>query len=178
MVEPPGTGTSPGATDPGRRLDPDSRNPGTTTKARVIVAVLPDSTLSDKQLLALSRSGAAQIVQVVLPKDDCKLQEQALQNALPQLNGPATLVSGIGPGAALAWRWIASQSDDKAQAVSVGFTINPAPGCTDPLPKTLAHGHWLVAWNDNPDDESAGFVRDTPTPPPASATTISTCHKY
>ena len=46
--------------------------------------------------------------------------------------------------------------------MSVGFTINPAPGCTDPLPKTLAHGHWLVAWNDNPDDESAGFVRDTP----------------
>lgn len=136
--------------------------PGTKAKARVVVAVLPDATLTDKQLLALSRSGAAQIVQVVLPKDDCKLQEQALQGALPQLSGPATLVSGIGPGAALAWRWIATQSDDKAQAVSVGFTINPAPGCTDPLPKTLAHGHWLVAWNDNPDDESAGFVRDTP----------------
>lgn len=136
--------------------------PGAKAKARVVVAVLPDSTLTDKQLLALSRSGAAQIVQVILPKDGCKLQEQALQSALPQLSGPATLVSGIGPGAALAWRWVATQNDDKAQAVSVGFTINPAPGCTDPLPKTLAHGHWLVAWNDNPDDESAGFVRDTP----------------
>jgi len=135
--------------------------PGTTPKAQVAVAVLADATLSDNQLLALSRGGAAQIVQVIVPKDDCKAQEQALQNALGQLNGPATLVSGIGPGAALAWRWIATQNNDKAQAVSVGFTINE-PGCSDPLPKTLAHGHWLVAWNDNPDDESAGFVRDTP----------------
>ncbi|AZD28009.1 virulence factor family protein [Pseudomonas chlororaphis] len=136
--------------------------PATQAKARVAVAVLADEALTDTQLLALSRGGVAQIVQVILPKDDCKLQEQALQNALGQLKGPATLVSGIGPGAALAWRWIATQNDDKAQAVSVGFTINPAPGCTAPLPKTLAHGHWLVAWNDNPDDESAGFVRDTP----------------
>ena len=39
--------------------------PGTKAKARVLVAVLPDSTLSDKQLLALSRGGAAQIVQVI-----------------------------------------------------------------------------------------------------------------
>jgi len=136
--------------------------PAAQAKARVAVAVLADEALTDTQLLALSRGGAAQIVQVILPKDGCKLQEQALQTALGQLAGPATLVSGIGPGATLAWRWIATQNDDKAQAVSVGFTINPAPGCTDPLPKTLAHGHWLVAWNDNPDDESAGFVRDTP----------------
>ncbi|OLF55447.1 virulence factor family protein [Pseudomonas chlororaphis] len=136
--------------------------PASQAKARVAVAVLADEALTDAQLTALSRGGAAQIVQVILPKDDCKAQEQALQTALGQLKGPATLVSGIGPGAALAWRWIAAQNDDKAQAVSVGFTINPAPGCTDPLPKTLAHGHWLVAWNDNPDDESAGFVRDTP----------------
>ena len=28
------------------------------------------------------------------------------------------------------------------------------------LPKSAAHGRWLVAWNDNPDDTSAGFVRD------------------
>ncbi|AJO76938.1 virulence factor family protein [Pseudomonas sp. MRSN 12121] len=136
--------------------------PATQAKARVAVAVLADEALTDTQLMALSRGGAAQIVQAILPKEDCKAQEQVLQAALGQLKGPATLVSGIGPGAALAWRWIATQNDDKAQAVSVGFTINPAPGCTDPLPKTLAHGHWLVAWNDNPDDESAGFVRDTP----------------
>eukprot|EP01133_Synstelium_polycarpum_P006141 gene6141-7109_t len=129
--------------------------------ARVAVAVLADETLTDSQLIALSQGGAAQIVQVILPKDDCKLQEQALQTALGQLAGPATLVSGIGPGAALAWRWLAAQNDDKANAISVGFAL-AQPGCNDPLPKTSAHGSWLVAWNDNPDDDAASFVRDTP----------------
>ncbi|WP_339532137.1 virulence factor family protein [Pseudomonas mucidolens] len=135
--------------------------PGTPVKARVAVAVMPDALLSDNQLIALSQSAAAQIVQVTLPKGDCKLQEQALHTALGQLQGPATLVSGIGPGAALAWRWLAGQTDDNANAISVGFTLAQEV-CADPLPKTAAHGHWLVAWNDNPDDESASFVRDTP----------------
>ena len=71
--------------------------PAGNPKARVAVAVMADETLTDSQLLTLSQGGKAQIVQVVLPKDDCKLQEQALQDALPQLSGPATLVSGIGP---------------------------------------------------------------------------------
>ncbi len=135
--------------------------PAGSAKARVAVAVMADETLTDSQLIALSQGGSAQIVQVILPKDDCKLQEQALQSALGQLKGPATLVSGIGPGAALAWRWLATQSDDKANAISVGFAL-VQEGCKDPLPKTSAHGNWLVAWNDNPDDESASFVRDTP----------------
>ena len=43
-------------------------------------------------------SASAQIVQVILPKD-CLLQSRALQSGLRELNGPATLVSGIGPGA-------------------------------------------------------------------------------
>ena len=109
----------------------------------------------------MSRGGKAQLVQVILPKDDCTLQQQALQNALQQLNGPATLVSGIGPGATLAWRWLAEQNNDKAQAVSVGFKLEE-PGCALPVPKSADHGNWLVAWNDNPDDPSAAFVRDQP----------------
>ncbi|NWD91036.1 virulence factor family protein, partial [Pseudomonas sp. K5002] len=52
--------------------------PGTAPKARVAVAVLADETLTDSQLIALSQGGAAQIVQVILPKDDCKLQEQSV----------------------------------------------------------------------------------------------------
>ena len=76
--------------------------PAGSAKARVAVAVMADETLTDSQLIALSQGGAAQIVQVILPKEDCTLQEQALQSALAQLKGPATLVSGIGPGAALA----------------------------------------------------------------------------
>ncbi|MCT7085130.1 hypothetical protein, partial [Salmonella enterica] len=90
--------------------------PAGTPKARVAVAVMADETLTDSQLIALSQGGKAQIVQVILPKDDCTLQQQALQGALSQLKGPATLVSGIGPGAALAWRWLATQNDDKANA--------------------------------------------------------------
>ncbi|WP_017902818.1 virulence factor family protein [Pseudomonas asplenii] len=135
--------------------------PGTSPKAQVIVATLAEDALSDKQLAALSRGGAAQIVQVILPKDDCKLQQAALDAAMKQLSGPATVVTGIGPGASLAWNWLATQNNDKAQAISVGFTLEQ-PGCSTPVPKTAAHGHWLVAWNDGPDDPSAAFVRDQP----------------
>lgn len=132
--------------------------PGTQPRAQVVIAVNEEQKLSDTQLITLSRGGAAQIVQVILPKD-CMRQGRALQAALKQLNGPATLVSGIGPGAVLAWRWLAEQKDDKSQAVSVDLALEK-PGCTHLLPKSAAHGHWLVAWNDNPDDTSAGFVRD------------------
>jgi type IV secretory pathway VirJ component len=71
------------------------------------------------------------------------------------------VVAGIGPGASKAWDWLANQQDDKAQAVSVGFSMEQ-PECATPLPKTAAHGHWLVSWNDNPDDAAAAFVRDQP----------------
>ncbi|SDS76809.1 Type IV secretory pathway, VirJ component [Pseudomonas asplenii] len=135
--------------------------PGTSPKAQVIVATLAEDALSDKQLAALSRGGSAQIVQVILPKDDCKLQQAALDAAMQQLKGPATVVTGIGPGASLAWNWLATQTNDKAQAISVGFTLEQ-PGCSTPVPKSAAHGHWLVAWNDGPDDPSAAFVRDQP----------------
>ncbi|WP_166359932.1 virulence factor family protein [Pseudomonas akapageensis] len=135
--------------------------PGAKAKAQVAVLVPVDQALSDKQLLDLSQSGSAQIVQVVVPKGDCVTQQQALQSALQQLSGPATVVAGIGPGASKAWDWLANQQDDKAQAVSVGFSMEQ-PECATPLPKTAAHGHWLVSWNDNPDDAAAAFVRDQP----------------
>ncbi|MNZ38599.1 hypothetical protein D3C78_560790 [compost metagenome] len=56
--------------------------PGTHAKARVVIAVLPDQALTDKQLLNLSQSGEAQMVQVILPPADCTLQRAALQQAL------------------------------------------------------------------------------------------------
>ncbi|PWB32014.1 virulence factor family protein [Pseudomonas sp. SDI] len=133
--------------------------PGTKAKARVAIAVPQEQLLSDKQLLDLSQSGEAQLVQVVLPPADCNLQQQALHQSLQQLQGTPTLVAGIGPGANLAWSWLAGQTDDKAQAISVDFNLEQ-PGCTAALPKAAAHGHWSVAWNDNPDDASAAFVRD------------------
>lgn len=133
--------------------------PSTRGKDLVAVAVPQDQALSDKQLIDLSQSARAQLVQVILPPSDCNLQQQALQQALQQLQGTPTLVAGIGPGAGLAWSWLAGQTNDKAQAISVGFSIEQ-PGCSAALPKSAAHGHWNVAWNDNPDDASAAFVRN------------------
>ncbi|HFL2188447.1 TPA: virulence factor family protein [Pseudomonas putida] len=133
--------------------------PGVHPKARVAIAVPQDQALTDKQLLDLSQAGEAQLVQVVLPPNDCSKQQQVMDQALAELSDKPTLVAGIGPGAAQAWRWLASQNDDKARAISVDFTVEQ-PGCQAPLPKAAAHGHWNVAWNDNPDDASAAFVRD------------------
>ncbi|WP_449434500.1 virulence factor family protein [Pseudomonas putida] len=133
--------------------------PGVHAKARVAIGVPQDQALSDKQLLDLSQAGEAQLVQVILPPSDCVKQQQAMDQALAQLSDKPTLVAGIGPGAAQAWRWLANQNDDKARAISVDFTVEQ-PGCQAALPKSAAHGHWNVAWNDNPDDASAAFVRD------------------
>ena len=133
--------------------------PGVHAKARVAIGVPHDQALTDKQLLDLSQAAEAQLVQVILPPNDCTKQQQAMDQALTQLSDKPTLVAGIGPGAAQAWRWLASQSDDKARAISVDFTLEQ-PGCKAELPKSAAHGHWNVAWNDNPDDASAAFVRD------------------
>jgi len=134
-------------------------SPGVHAKARVAIGVPQDQALTDKQLLDLSQAGEAQLVQVILPPGDCSKQQQAMDQALAQLAEKPTLVAGIGPGAAQAWRWLATQTDDKARAISVDFNVEQ-PGCTVALPKSAAHGHWNVAWNDNPDDASAAFVRD------------------
>ncbi|WP_343598623.1 AcvB/VirJ family lysyl-phosphatidylglycerol hydrolase [Pseudomonas sp.] len=133
--------------------------PGVHAKAQVAIGVPQDQALTDKQLLDLSQAAEAQLVQVILPPNDCTKQQQAMDQALTQLSGKPTLVAGIGPGAAQAWRWLATQTDDKARAISVDFTLEQ-PGCKVELPKSAAHGHWNVAWNDNPDDASAAFVRD------------------
>ncbi|WP_079229361.1 virulence factor family protein [Pseudomonas putida] len=133
--------------------------PGVHAKARVAIGVPQDQALTDKQLLDLSQAAEAQLVQVILPPNDCTKQQQAMDQALTQLSDKPTLVAGIGPGAAQAWRWLATQNDDKARAISVDFTLEQ-PGCKAELPKSAAHGHWNVAWNDNPDDASAAFVRD------------------
>ncbi|MGE1083156.1 virulence factor family protein [Pseudomonas shirazensis] len=132
--------------------------PAVTVKTRVAIGVPEDQALSDKQLLDLSQAGEAQLVQVTLPPADCAKQQQALDQAISHLGGAPTVVAGIGPGAAQAWRWLSSQTDDKARAISVDFKLEQ-PGCPA-LPKSAAHGYWNVAWNDNPDDASAAFVRD------------------
>ncbi len=135
--------------------------PGTHAKAWVAIAVEQTQRLSDRQLLDLSQAGDAQLVQLELPAGDCRVRQQALQQAVGRLSAAPTLVAGIGPGASLAWGWLAGQNNDQARAISVDFKLQQ-PGCPGALSKTAAHGHWSVAWNDNPDDASAAFVRDQP----------------
>jgi type IV secretory pathway VirJ component len=151
--------------------------PATRVKTQVALAVTTDDFLSDKQLQALSKDASAQIIQVILPKDNCVLQQKTFQEALTQMQGAPDVVAGIGPGATLAWRWLASQNNDKAEAISVGFVVEvpstepvkplepddiPPVICDTPLPQKAPHGHWMVAWNDQPDDVPAAFVRDQP----------------
>ncbi|WNW11301.1 AcvB/VirJ family lysyl-phosphatidylglycerol hydrolase [Pseudomonas sp. DTU_2021_1001937_2_SI_NGA_ILE_001] len=150
--------------------------PASRVKTRIALAVSTKDKLSDKQLQALGTDAGASVIQVELPADDCVLQEKVFQAALQKLDGPAQVVGGIGHGATLAWRWLATQDNDKAQAISVGFALqhvsNPPPEveegetppqiCDVPLPQKAPHGHWLAAFNDAPDDPSAAFVRDQP----------------
>jgi type IV secretory pathway VirJ component len=132
--------------------------PGGAVHARVLLAMPAEQLLSAEQLLALSNSNAAQVLQYQVQVGDCRQQQQHLQAVLAELSGPPNVFAGIGPGAALAWRWLAQQSSDQAQAISIDFSIEQTD-CADPLPTQTSHGHWLAAWNDNPDDASALFVR-------------------
>ncbi|BAN50210.1 virulence factor family protein [Metapseudomonas resinovorans] len=134
-------------------------SPAEAVAQRVLLVANGEQRLTDEQLLALTHSGNAQILQLELPAKDCAAQQQRLQQARDLLGGEPGVVAGIGPGAAFAWRWLAGQGDDKARALSIDFSLD-SPDCTAPLPQQAPHGHWLAAWNDNPDDPSAAFARN------------------
>lgn len=59
--------------------------PGVHPKARVAIGVPQDQALTDKQLLDLSQAGEAQLVQVILPPNDCSKQQQVMDQALAAL---------------------------------------------------------------------------------------------
>jgi type IV secretory pathway VirJ component len=126
--------------------------------ARIILALPPEQLLAQDELLALSQRHKARIVQYPVRAGDCADQDKRLQASIVQLEGQPDLVAGIGPGAVLAWRWLAGQGSDKARALSVGFSLKQ-PDCAAVLPQSAAHGHWISAWNNNPDDASARFAR-------------------
>lgn len=146
--------------------------PATAATHQVIVAVTAENMLSGKQLQALSWDATALITQIVLPAGDCGLQQSTFDDVLRGLGNSPNIVGGIGPGAALAWRWLADQTDDNAKAISINFTPeqpseqttpaqpDPAPlhACT-PLPKTASHGQWLVVWQKDREQSSEAFVR-------------------
>jgi type IV secretory pathway VirJ component len=134
-------------------------SPAGSVQQRVLLLAGGDQPLTDAELLALARNGNARLLQMELPDKDCAAQQQRLQQSSDTLGGKPTLVAGIGPAAAFAWRWLAGQDDDSAQALSVGFSLDN-PDCAAVLPQKAPHGHWLAAWNDNPDDRSAAFARN------------------
>ncbi|WP_454255848.1 virulence factor family protein [Pseudomonas sp. Marseille-Q8238] len=126
---------------------------------RVLLITPADQALPGSDLLQLAEQGNARILQIELPVNDCAAQQQRMQTATRYLDGEPAIVAGIGPGAALAWRWLAGQPNDAAQALSVGFSLSQAD-CPQALPPQAAHGHWTAVWNDNPEDASARFVRN------------------
>lgn len=134
-------------------------NPAGTVNARVLLALPPGQWLPAAELLALAQHSNARLLQIALPDNDCAAQQRRFNAASRYLEGQPTLVAGIGPGAAFAWRWLAGQTSDQAHALSIDFNLKH-PDCPAPLPTQAAHGHWSIAWNDNPDDASARFARD------------------
>lgn len=136
-------------------------SPASRATHKVLLILPQDQLYSADELLELAKAGNARIAQYPLaPVGNCKVQWQRLNDALQHLGG-ADLVAGSGPGSVLAWRWLASQGGDQSRAISVGFSMK-TPDCNAVLPQELKHGHWLAAWNDNPDDASARFVRQQP----------------
>lgn len=124
---------------------------------RVLVLASAEQALDRAMLERLAASGSARLVQVPL-SGSCAEQQRQREEAEALLDGTPTLVAGIGPSAVSAWRWLAGQHDDTAQALSVGFDLEH-PDCTDPLPQAAPRGHWIGAWNDNPGDDNAVFLR-------------------
>ncbi|TWI55547.1 type IV secretory pathway VirJ component [Pseudomonas duriflava] len=134
--------------------------PAGEPQARVVIATPPDQQLSDADLLALATSTKAALVQYEVPaSDDCNLQRANLEEASSYLDSRPTWVAGINEGGLVAWRWLAEQNVDDVNALSVGSKIDEQRDCTQPLPQKSDHGHWHLAWNDNPGDETARFVR-------------------
>ena len=130
-------------------------------RLRMLLVVPSEERLSQPQLLKLASENGALVVQILFPAGRCALWQPRLEAARRALGGEPDLVGGIETGAAYAWRWLASQPNNQARAVSVGFSLEQ-PDCPDPLPQHADHGQWRVAWNDSPDDDTALFIRNQP----------------
>ncbi|MDR6231034.1 hypothetical protein QE444_003391 [Pseudomonas sp. SORGH_AS199] len=118
--------------------------------AHVVLATPSDLQLADADLLGLATNTGAEIVQYeVRVANSCQAQNDDFTQAAKQLSGAPTFVGGIGPGAARAWRWLTTQDNPKAAALSVGFNLETLD-CPDALPAKAAAGQWHIAWNDHP----------------------------
>ncbi|MGE8497000.1 MAG: virulence factor family protein [Pseudomonas sp.] len=128
-------------------------------RQRVLLITPADQALDEATLRHLASAGDLRLLQIPFVPGACSRQRQHVVQAQELLGGAPTIVAGIGPAAASAWRWLAEQDDDTAVALSVGFDLAHGD-CGEPLPASAAHGRWIAAWNDNPPDASARFLRE------------------
>lgn len=84
----------------------------------MLLIAAPDQALDDATLRRLAEAGNLRLLQVPFVAGDCHAQQRLISQASEQLGGTPTLVAGIGPAATSAWRWLAAQRDDQAQALS------------------------------------------------------------
>ena len=128
-------------------------------RQRVLLIAPAEQALDEATLRRLAEAGDLRLLQLPFSPGDCKAQQQLISQASEELGGAPTLVAGVGPAAATAWRWLAAQQSDEALGLSVGFDL-ATPDCADPLPQRAEHGHWIALWNDNPGDDNARFLRE------------------
>lgn len=109
-------------------------------RQRVLLLTPADQALDETTLRRLAEVGDLRLLQLPFVAGDCNAQQQLISQASEALGGAPTLVVGTGPAATSAWRWLAAQQSDEAQALSVGFDL-AKPDCADPLPQRAEHGH-------------------------------------
>ncbi|WP_462382365.1 virulence factor family protein [Pseudomonas sp. Marseille-QA0892] len=135
--------------------------PAGEPRAQVLIAAPAGEALSESELLALAQKTGARFLQYgIAQAQDCMAHRTQLNAAIEQLGATPDWVAGIGAGGVQAWRWLAAQNEDGRNALSVGSKI-AEPDCGDPWPEK-AKGKWHLAWNDNPGDDTAVFVRNQP----------------
>ena len=136
-----------------------SASPRQSAEASAIIVATQDNHFTANQLLTLSESMGAKLVQFELqPQGSCAEQQTRFEQAKKILNEDKFIVAGMQEGAAFAYRWLSKQQDDDAKALSIEFTLDHKD-CDAPLPAQASHGTWQVIWNNPPDEQVAIFPR-------------------
>ena len=136
-----------------------SASPRQSAEASAIIVATQDNHFTANQLLTLSESMGAKLVQFELqPQGSCAEQQTRFEQAKKILNEDKFTVAGMQEGAAFAYRWLSKQQDDDAKALSIEFTLDHKD-CDTPLPTQASHGTWQVIWNNPPDEQVAIFPR-------------------
>ena len=136
-----------------------SASPRQSAEASAIIVATQDNHFTANQLLTLSESMGAKLVQFELqPQGSCAEQQTRFEQAKKILNEDKFIVAGMQEGAAFAYRWLSKQQDDDAKSLSIEFTLDHKD-CDAPLPAQASHGIWQVIWNNPPDEQVAIFPR-------------------